>query len=96
MDDTYHYGEGKDKYLWQFKNGTVQLTNNDIVYVSADFIKSASQTFINETRIKEARQRHIADSIQIEQNRIDSIRREESKRDSIRRAHSHQNAINEI
>lgn len=96
LDDTYHYGEENDKYLWQFKNGTVQLTNNDIVYVSADFIKSASQTFINETRIKEARQRHIADSIQIEQNRIDSIRREESKRDSIRRAHSHQNAINEI
>lgn len=96
LDNTYHYGEENDKYLWQFKNGTVQLTNNNIVYVSADFLKSASQTFINETRIKEARQRHIADSIQIEQNRIDSIRREESKRDSIRRAHSHQNAINEI
>lgn len=96
LDDTYHYGREIDKYVWQFKNGIVQLTNNDIVYVSADFIKSASQTFINETRIKEARRRHIADSIRIEQNRIDSIRREESKRDSIRRVHSHQNAINEI
>lgn len=96
LDDTYHYGGEIDKFVWQFKNGIVQLTNNDIVYVSADFIKSASQTFINETRIKEAKRRHIADSIRIEHDRIDSIRREESKRDSIRRAHSHQNAINEI
>lgn len=96
LDDTYYYDRDNDKYVWQFKNGTIQLTNKDIVYVSADFIKSASQTFINETRIKEARRRHIADSIRIEQNRIDSIRREESKRDSIRRVHSHQNAINEI
>lgn len=96
LDDTYYYDRDNNKYVWQFKNGTIQLTNKDIVYVSADFIKSASQTFINETRIKEARRRHIADSIRIEQNRIDSIRREESKRDSIRRVHSHQNAINEI
>ena len=98
LDDTYHYHdrEENDKYVWQFKNGTIQLTNKYIIYVSADFVKSASQTFINEARIKEARQRHIADSIRREQNWIDSIRRVESKRDSIRRAHSHQNAINEI
>lgn len=96
LDNTYHYGKDNDKYIWQFKNGTIQLTHKDIVYVTADFIESASQTFTNERRLKEARQKHIADSIRIEQNRIDSIRREESKRDSIRRAYSHQNAINEI
>lgn len=96
LDDTYYYGRDNDKYVWQFKNGTIQLTNKDIVYITDDFIKSACQTFTNERRIKEARQRYIADSIRIEQNRLDSIRREEFKQDSIRRAHSHQNAINEI
>lgn len=96
LDDTYHYGKERNKYAWQYKNGTVQLTNKEIVYITADFIKSASHTFTNEKRIKEARERFIADSIRVEQNRLDSIRLEEAKQDSIRRLYNHHNAINEI
>ena len=96
LDDTENYGIADDKYLWQFKNGAIQLTNNAIVYITADFIESAGQTFTNEKRIKEEREKRIADSIRMEQNRSDSIRREKARQDSIRRAHSHQNAINEI
>lgn len=95
-NEYYDSGKDNDKYIWQFKNGIIQLTNRGIIYITADFVKTASQTFTKEMKIKEAQQRYIADSIRVEQNRIDSIRREEIKQDSIRRIINHKNAINEI
>lgn len=95
-NEQYRYGRDKEKYLWQFRNGTVQLTNKCIIYATDDFIRSAYKTFVNDKIIRETRQRQIIDSIRIEQNRLDSIRHEESLKDSLRRIHSHQNAINEI
>lgn len=96
LDDTYYYGRDNEKYVWQYKNGTIRITNTEIVYVSDDFIRTAKSIYLNEKREREARERHISDSIRVEQAKKDSICREEAIRDSIRHAHSHQNAINEI
>lgn len=84
------------RYLWNFKNGLIQLTHCYIVYISSEYISQVESNYKRaEIRVEKAQQRY-EDSIRNEQLRNDSIRREKTRQDSIRRKRNHENAINEI
>ena len=94
--DIPYYSQENIRYVWTFKNGTVRLSDDGIIYINNDFISLATRNFLKDKRTKELLQQHIQDSIQRAQIRYDSILREEALRDSIRRINSHKNAVNEI
>ena len=91
-----YYSPENISYVWTFKNGTIKLNDNGIVYINNDFISLATRNFLKDKKNKELIQQRIQDSIQRAQIRYASIRRKEALQDSIRRINSHKNAINEI
>lgn len=94
----YEYSDmsNGDRYFWNFKNGVIRLTPNDIVYLSSDFINKVTLNYERERVRIDTETRRYNDSIRVEQLRLDSIRRAEEIADSITRVRNHQNAINEI
>lgn len=92
----YSVMSNSDRYFWNFKNGVIRLTPNNIVYLSSDFIKKVSLNYERERVRIYTETRRYNDSIRVVQLRLDSIRRAEEIADSIKRVRNHQNAINEI
>lgn len=85
-----------DRYVWNFKNGRIEMSEFGIMYISDTLLakvrKECKEGIINSEiakrkKIEEDRQQRV---------RTDSLRREQEKNDSIQRINNHNNAINEI
>lgn len=93
----YYGSKGKsDRYVWNFKNGRIEMSEFGIMYISDTLLakvrKECKEGIINseiakKKKIEAERQQRV---------RTDSLRREQEKKDSIRRVINHNNAINEI
>lgn len=84
FDWTYNY--------WTFKNGTIKLDFNSIVYQS-----DAVLSVIAEQKIKKERDAfQMQQRMKREQDYLDSVAKEQARKDSVERTFSHDNAINEI
>lgn len=98
IHDILSYGsKGKsDRYVWNFKNGRIEMSEFGIMYISDTLLakvrKECKEGIINseiakKEKIEAERQQRV---------RTDSLRREQEKMDSIRRVINHNNAINDI
>ena len=85
-----------DRYVWNFKNGRIEMSEFGIMYISdvllAKVRKECKEGVINseiakKKKIEAERQQRV---------RTDSLRREQERNDSIRRVLNHNNAIIEI
>ena len=94
---TPYRSKGKsDRYVWNFKNGRIEMSKFGIMYIS-DVLVAKVRTECNDGIINS----EIAKKKKIEAERqqrahTDSLRREQERNDSIRRVLNHKNAINEI
>lgn len=86
----------KNDYVWTYKNGTIRLSPNLILYISTNFITLVNEEKERLSKLIKYREQHIADSISKETRRQEMLRLQEEYIDSIRRSNNHQNAINEI
>lgn len=94
---TSYRSKGKsDRYVWNFKNGRIEMSEFGIMYISdallAKVKKECREGIINseiakKKKIEAERQQRV---------RTDSLKREQKRNDSIRRVLNHNNAINEI
>ena len=85
---TYYSWEYKDSikndFVWSFKNGSIRISPENIIYLSNDFANLLSRENDAVISYLKAREQHIADSIN------------SAKKDSLKRVRNHKNAINEI
>lgn len=81
-----------DRYIWNFKNGRIEMSEMGIMYISDTLINKVRNESANWARELEIK----AEQDKIRKEQADSLKREQAKRDSIRRILNHQNAINEI
>lgn len=94
---TPYRSKGKsDRYVWNFKNGRIEMSKFGIMYISdallAKVRKECKSGIINSEIAKKKKKEAARQQIV----RTDSLRREQEKNDSIRRVLNHKNAINEI
>lgn len=92
----YHFKGPVDRYQWHFQNGTIQVSEYGILYISADYIKKVNQLISRATS-----EYRIRIKVAAEEQRLLKMSKEKEKRsqeyqDSIRRVKNHENAINEI
>ncbi|MDE5634833.1 MAG: hypothetical protein K2I52_00825, partial [Muribaculaceae bacterium] len=86
----------KNDYVWTFKNGSIRMDPEKIIYMSGEFsdmLLKENNAIINR-KIK--RELFIADSIMKANKREEAMRRQKAHDDSVLRVKNHENAINEI
>ena len=85
-----------DKYVWNFKNGRIEITKYGVMYISEALLSKLRKECsdgIRESQIENKRKEEAARR-QIEQEEI--LLKEQIRNDSIQRTKNHENAINEI
>lgn len=94
---TPYRSKGKsDRYVWNFKNGRIEMSKFGIMYISDTLLaKVRSEYKEGIINFEMAKKRKIEAEKQ-QRVRTDSIRREQERNDSIRHAFNHKNAINDI
>lgn len=101
-EKTYYGGgpyrsKGKaDRYVWDFKNGRIEISEFGIVYLSDTLL----------SRVRNELKENIANSERAEKERVEmerrlqlrenSLRLDKEREDSLRRVRNHENVINEI
>ena len=85
-----------DRYVWNFKNGRIEMSELGIMYISETLISKVRNEC--EKRIKELEfaKKRKTEQEKIRKEKADSLKHIKEKRDSIRRVRNHKNAINEI
>ena len=88
--------DNKNDYVWSFKNGTIRLSAERIIYLSKEF----ENTLIRENNTIRSRLlqrlRSLTDSLNILREHREAIERKRAYEDSIKKLNNHVNAINEI
>lgn len=86
----------QDRYVWNFKNGRIEMSEYGIMYISDTLIDKIENDYNNGIKEYELAIKKKAEEDKIKKEHADSIKHEQERNDSIRRALNHQNAINEI
>ena len=93
---TYRSKGKSDRYVWNFKNGRIEMSEFGIMYMS-DFLleKVNSECEVGIKKADIEKRRKVENERRLKEQ-ADSLKREQEKNDSIRRVINHNNAINEI
>jgi hypothetical protein len=85
-----------DRYVWNFKNGRIEMSELGIMYISETLISKVRNECEKSIKELEFAKKRKTEQEKIRKEKADSLKHMQEKRDSIRRVRNHKNAINEI
>lgn len=85
-----------DRYVWNFKNGRIEMSKLGIMYISETLISKVRKECVKSIKELEFAKKRKIEQERIRKEKADSLKHMQEKRDSIRRVRNHKNAINEI
>ncbi len=90
------YDTNNDDCVWTFKNGSIRISNQSIIYLTTQFSNDVNRIAYQRNVQKKMCDMQTADSLQQMKVRQQKIMHKKAYRDSIEKAKNHKNAIKEI